>query len=231
MSKNGNSLVFVALLLTIISSDLFAQPGIKGGLSASALQSSENEFRPFLGYEVAWVQHGRSNPVFGLQLGVFYTFNLSNVFNFQPELYFSQRGYQFDKTPLYNTNYQLHINYLELPILFEYKLPLDWIFKPGIIVGPFFSYRISSDKKILIGDEEVSGTVASVNDFDYGLLLVLGAEFDGWSGHIILDLRLNWGLANMMSQPDEYINILDDPGSVKTRVITLMAGYRFNFDW
>jgi hypothetical protein len=231
MFKYRNSLVFIALLLSFTSSNFFAQPGIKGGLSVSALQSSNEEYRPFLGYEVAWVQHGTSNPILGLQLGVFYRIKLSNSFSLQPELYFSQRGYKFDQIQLYNTSYRLNINYLEVPILFEYKIPVDWSFRPGIIIGPFIALKLNSNKKIKIGDEEVSGAISSINDFDYGVLLALGTELDGLGGSITLDLRLNWGLSNMMSQPNEYISISDDPGNVQTRAITLMVGYRFNIDW
>ncbi|MGB5848881.1 MAG: porin family protein [Ignavibacteriaceae bacterium] len=231
MLKNGNSLVLVALFIIFTSSYLFAQAGIKGGLSVSALQSSKEDYRPFLGYEVGWVQHGTSNPVFGLQLGMFYTLKLSDKFNFQPEFYYSQRGYQFDQTPLYNTNYNLHINYLELPVLFEYKLPFDWSFKPGIIAGPFAALQISNDKQIQIADEEITGTVSSVNSIDYGLVFALGAEFNAWDGQIVLDLRINWGFSNVMSQPDEFISLSDNPGTVKTRAVIFMTGYRFNWNW
>ena len=231
MLKNRTSLVFAVLLVFFAWSDLFAQGGIKGGLSVSALQSSKEDYRPFLGYEVGWIQDGISNPVFGLQLGVFYTLKLSRSFNFQPEFYYSQRGYQFDQTPLYNTNYNLHINYLELPVLFEYKLPFDWGFKPGIIAGPFAALKISSDKKIKIADEEVSGTVSNVNSIDYGLVFALGAEFNVWNGQIILNLRINWGFSNVMSQPDEFISLFDNPGTVKTRAVIFMTGYRFNWNW
>jgi len=142
-------LVAIALLLSI---PVNAQPGIKGGLAVSGLQSSNEDFTPFLGYEVSWLQDGTSNPVFGVQLGIFYTIKFSKVFNLQPELYFSQRGYQFDQTPLYNTNYSLNINYLELPVLFEYFLPLDWSFNPVIIAGPFAALKLISNKTIRFAD-------------------------------------------------------------------------------
>ena len=224
MLKNRTSLVFAVLLVFFAWSDLFAQGGIKGGLSVSALQSSKEDYRPFLGYEVGWIQDGISNPVFGLQLGVFYTLKLSRSFNFQPEFYYSQRGYQFDQTPLYNTNYNLHINYLELPVLFEYKLPFDWGFKPGIIAGPFAALKISRNKQIQFADEEITAAVSSVNNFDYGLVFALGAEFNVWNGQIILDLRINWGFSNVMNQPDEFISLSDNPGTVKTRAVIFMTG-------
>jgi hypothetical protein len=231
MLINRNRLVLVVLFIIFASNDLFGQAGIKGGLSVSALQSSKEDYRPFLGYEVNWVQHGTSNPVLGLQLGVFYTLRLSDTFNFQPEFYYSQRGYQFDHTALYNSNYSLNINYVELPILFEYVLPLNWSFKPGIIAGPYASLKISSDKQIQLVDKEITGIVSSVNSIDYGLVFALGAEFNVWNGQIILDLRINWGFSNVMNQPDEFISLSGNPGTVKTRAVMFMTGYRFNWNW
>jgi hypothetical protein len=224
-------LQFILIFFLLFAFPLNAQPGIKGGLAISGLQSSNEDFTPFLGYEVSWLQHGTSNPVFGLHLGVFYTVKFSNAFNFQPELYFAQRGYQFDHTPLYNTNYSLNINYLELPVLLEYNLPLDWGFHPIIIAGPFAAIKLSSDKQIRISNEEISSNVSSVNDLDYGFVFGIGAEFVAWDGKLIFDLRINWGFADVMTQSPEFISLYDDPGTVKTRAVTLMTGYRFNLNW
>ena len=221
----------ILVVFFIFSLPLFAQPGIKAGLAVSALQASGEDYTPFLGYEASWVQRGASNPVFGLQLGAFYTFNISDEFIFQPELYFVQRGYQFDQTPLYNINYSLHINYLELPILIEYYLPLDWGFHPAITAGAYSSFKLSGNKSIRLPDEEITGEVSSVNGFDYGIVLGIATEFKAWDGEIIFDLRINWGFANVLSQPDNFIDLYNDPGTVKTRAITFMTGYRFNMDF
>ena len=218
------------LIFFLFSASLAAQLGIKGGLAVSALQSSGEDYTPFLGYEVSWVQHGTSNPLLGLQLGAFYNLSISDDFTLQPEIYFVQRGYQFDQTPLYNINYSLHINYLELPLLVEYYLPLNWSFYPAITAGVYSSVKLSSNKTISLPDEEIIGTVSSVNGFDYGIVFGISTEFSAWSGEIIFDLRLNWGLAHVLSQPDGFININDDPGTVKTRAVTLMTGYRFNLN-
>ena len=209
---------------------LSAQLGIKGGLSVSALQSSGENYAPFLGYEVSWVQHGTSNPVFGLQLGAFYTFSISDKFAFQPELYFVRRGYQFDHTPLYDINYTLNIDYLELPLLVEYYPPLDWDFNTAITVGTYSSIKLNSNKIISLPNKEISGKVSSVNNFDYGIIFGIVTEFTAWEGELIFDLRINWGLANVLSRPADFISLYDDPGKVKTRAITLMTGYRFNIE-
>ena len=224
MLKYGLYIIIFFLLPTSI----FAQFGIKGGLAVSALQASGDDYSPFLGYEVSWVQHGTSNPLFGLQLGAFYTLKISDDFIFQPEIYFVQRGYQFDHTPLYDINYSLQLNYFELPLLIEYYLPFDWSFYPSINAGIYSSIKLSSNKTISLPDEEIIGEVSSVNSFDYGIMVGIASEFPLWNGEIIFDLRINWGLANVLSQPDDFINLYDDPGTVKTRAVTLMTGYRFN---
>ena len=216
------------IIFFLLPATLLAQFGIKGGLAVSALQASEEDYTPFLGYEISWVQEGTSNPVFGLQLGAFYTFNISDEFIFQPELCFVERGYQFDHTPLYNINYNLHINYLELPLLIEYYLPFEWSFYPAITAGVFSSIKLSSNKTISLPNEEINGNVSSVNGLDYGIIFGIASEFPVWNGELIFDLRLNWGLTNVLSNPDNYISLNDDSGTVKTRAVTFMTGYRFN---
>jgi hypothetical protein len=222
---------FLVLLSFLFTIPIAAQPGIKGGLAISALQASGEDYTPFLGYEVSWLQYGTSNPVFGIQIGVFYNFNFSDNFSFQPELYFVQRGYQFDQTPLYDANYSLHINYLELPLLIEYHLPLNWGFNSIIIAGPFTSLTLNSNKRIRIAKEETEGNVTGVNNFDYGIVLGLATEFAAGEGELIFDLRINWGFANVLSQPDNFTSLYNDPGTVKSRAVTLLTGYRFNIGW
>ena len=225
------TLQFLIVFILLGANPLTAQPGIKAGLSLSALQSSQEDFRPFLGYEVSWVQHGTSNPVLGGDAGMFYTFKLSDAFDFETGLFYTLRGYQFDQTPLYNTSYSLRINYLELPVILKYILPIDWSFRPLISAGPFAALKLGSQKTIRISEAETTGSVSGVNPLDYGIVFGVGAEFDAWNGQIIIDLNFNWGLANVMTQPDNFIGLPDDPGTVKTRAVILMAGYRFNTDW
>jgi len=222
--------VWCLLVFFLLHTTLLAQFGIKGGLVVSALQSSSEDYSAVLGYEVAWLQHGTSNPVFGLQLGAFYTYKISDEFRFQPEIYFAQRGYRFDQTPLYNINYSLHLNYLELPLIIEYYLPLGWSFHPAITAGTYSSIKLSSNKTITLPNEEINGDVSSVSNFDYGIVFGIATEFTAWNGDIVFDLRLNWGFANVLSPPDHFISLSDDPGTVKTRAITLLTGYRFNLD-
>ena len=128
MNKIKHILFITVIFLTYSSANLNAQAGIKLGVSLSGLLSSRpDDFREFLGYEAEWIQYGESRPVLGFQLGVFYTINISDYFDFQPEINFVQRGYWFDQTPLYDARYIVNINYLEVPLFIRYKTPINFM--------------------------------------------------------------------------------------------------------
>lgn len=119
------SLIFIYLTLTFWVNIALAQFGVKGGVSTSGLLSKHRDFRPFIGYEVDWVQNGVSNPRIGFQVGAFYCLNISRNFVFQPELSYSQRGYYFDQTPLYDTKIKINLSYVELPFLLKYRRDIE----------------------------------------------------------------------------------------------------------
>ena len=76
-----STLQFLVTIKLLFTFQINTQPGIKLRMNTSALQSSKEDIRPFLVYEVLWLQDGTSNPEFGLQLGIFYSLKLFNLFN------------------------------------------------------------------------------------------------------------------------------------------------------
>ena len=225
--------VNILLLILVVPNVVFGQLGIKVGVALSGYQPSQNlsgeythDYRPFLGYEIEWLQDDEGSPDIGLQLGVFYTVTISKYFDFQPEIYYSQRGIHFYKTKLYNISYNLNVAYLEMPILFKYKIPFDWAVAPGLQAGPYFSLTLSSKRTLDFGDESDTKSVDGVNNYDYGLLFALNFEFPELLASPLLELRFNWGLANTMRQPEEYTNLYEDPGTIKLYALTLLTGFR-----
>jgi|GEM_PF-1276962 len=222
-------LVFLitCLLLHILNADLQAQFGVKIGVSFSALLSSNAEdFRPFLGHEVEWIQYGESRPVSGIHLGVFYTVRVSDCFDLQPEINVTQRGYWFDQTPLYDTRYKVKIHYLELPVIIRYQAPIPFI-DLNVYAGPFAAVKLNANGHLEHRRIQEIESLDCVKDFDYGMVMGLGSEWKVGTGQLSIDLRFNWGLHPMMSQPDEYIDLYEDPGRVRNLSLALLTGYRF----
>lgn len=224
------------IFLTIIFIPLdiaFGQFGIKAGVALSGYQPSQNlsseyvhDYRPFLGYEVEWLQDNEGSPDIGLQLGVYYTLTISKYFDFQPEIYYSQRGIHFYKTELYNISYNLDVDYLEIPILFKYKIPFDWAVAPDLQAGPYFAYVLSATRTLDFGESSDTKSVSGVKDFDYGLVFALCFEFLELPASPILELKFNLGLANTMQQPERYTSLYENPGTVKLYALTLLTGFK-----
>jgi hypothetical protein len=225
----------VLLLLLTLPSTAFAQPGIKAGVAVSGFQAwqdlehphSANDYRPFLGYEVDWLQE-ESYPDFGLQIGLFYTRDISERFAVQPEVYYSERGVHFDQTELYNSSYSLNVAYLEIPLLLQYKIPVKWRLKPSILGGPYAAFKLSADRTLEIWGERDTRDVSSVNSLDYGFVFAVESEFSVLSRNMMVELRLNWGLANVMNQPDGFTDLFEDAGRVSVMAASLMTGLRFS---
>lgn len=234
MKTNENRFLFRLLIFLIIYSNLtIAQPGIKAGLVLSGFQPRQdlspflgNDYRPFLGYEVDWIQD-EAHPKVGFQAGVFYTKDLSKHFAIQPELYYSQRGLHFYQTELYNISYSLNVSYLEIPLLLKYKFPVGWRIRPGLIAGPYAAFKLSANRTIDIWGERDTKSVTCVNNLDYGIVFGINSEFSAWSKQAIFELRFSWGLANIMKQPEEYTALFEDAGRVNVIAVTLMTGFRF----
>ena len=226
MKKYPLIVIIASLLSPGICADLQAQPGVRIGMSFSALLSSNaDDFRPFLGHEVEWIQYGESRPVWGVQLGLFYSFHLSDYFDLQPQINFIQRGYWYDHTPLYDTRYKIRINYLELPLIIRYKMPIHFI-PFNIHAGPFAAVKLSAKGHIDYEGIDKTEPLGGVSDFDYGMLMGFGSEFKVGTGRMLIDLQFSWGLHNMMSQPDDYIDLYADPGQVRNLSLIFLTGYR-----
>jgi hypothetical protein len=228
-------LIIPFLLLFSSASAGFAQLSVKGGIAVSgfrlspddACTSQEIDFRPFLGYDVSWIQYGTSNPDIGFQLGVSYAARLSEDLLLQPELYFAQRGYWFERIELYNTSYRLKVYYLQIPLLFKYRLPLDWAVRPGFLLGPYVSFRVSASRTIEIWGRQDTRNVSAVNFLDYGLVFAVDGEFSAWSQTMGVELRFDLGLASVLSQPREYTELRENPGTVRVLALSALLWYRF----
>lgn len=220
--------VLILILFLFFANNIHSQIGVKVGVSLSGLLSSNSDdFRPLLGNEIDWIQYGESRPIIGIQLGVFYRIKISDYFDFQPEINFVQRGYYFDQTPLYDTRYKVEINYIELPLIIKYKVPIS-TFNLNFCTGSFAAIKLSANRELVYEGRQDIKPLNSVENFDFGIVAGLGSDINLGSGQVVLELRANYGLYNMMVQPENYIDLYEEPIKVKNVGLALTTGYRFN---
>ena len=224
----------LVLMMLVISQLSVAQFGVKGGIALSGFQPhsadtyySGDDYRPFLGYEVDWLQSDNSYPDLGFQIGGFYNRSLTPRTSLQPEIFVAQRGLNFVYREIYNTVYYLNVTYLQVPLLVRHDLTTTRKIKPGFYTGPYGSITLSSNRKTDIWGEKSKGDVTGISPWDAGWVFGFITEWDAFSGRMSAEFRIDWGLHSVMYQPDEYKDMFNDPGKVRLLAMTIMTGYRF----
>ncbi|UCG42027.1 MAG: PorT family protein [candidate division WOR-3 bacterium] len=215
----------VALGCLLLAGVAQAGLGVRAGAAVSGLLASDEDFRPYLGYEVEMLQTV-GYPQYGPQLSVTWDAGLLGFLTLRPELGFVQRGYHLNLIRPYNSSYKVRISYLEMPVLFRVGLPRGGV-RPGVYVGPFAAYRLDAAGTLVYRGEPDTRILETVRQFDYGLVFGIDSDIAAGIGRLVLDARLNWGLADVMYPARGHIPVLETPGRVQVLSLGLMTGYRF----
>jgi hypothetical protein len=158
---------------------------VKGGVNISSLGGNASQI---------------GSAKFGFHAGVYFAARISDRIAFQPELVFSQQGYQFNSalTDAFVVNY----NYLNLPLLAKIYVAEG----TSVQLGPQLGYLLNADE------------LYPVKKMDVALAVGLGYEME--SG-LNFSLRYNLGLLNTIANAPNL-----SPSSTN-RVFQLSIGYTF----
>ena len=220
--------------------------GLKGGISIPNLTAGGG----------SPVSKGYSS-ILGPYFGVFAEQGLSKHFSLQVELNYDAQGgkkngvqaiptSQFAQyfppgfTPpeyFYATfSSTAHLNYLELPILVKYKLPIGKGWKFDIDFGPYVGYLIhakdiTKDSSMIYFDEQETQPFPAgkqnfagnqditdqVHRFNFGIQGGIGLEHACGHGYLYLNVGGNYGLINIQKYAED--------GKNNTGAATLAVGY------
>ena len=116
------------------------------------------------------------------------------------------------------------INYLEIPVLFKYKIPVVGV-KPTIYLGPALGIKIGASTDPEFKDADGKIVDPKIKSTDLGF--AFGADLQMPMG-LLFDLRYTLGLTNIddSEEPDPEPPNYEDP-SFKNGNISIMVGYAF----
>lgn len=200
------------------------QIGFKIGMSNSSLAISEDEAEPFLGYESQWlIRHNLP----GFQFGLFKNFDLSENVQLQAEIFYAQRGVDASTEYLFDdVDYKVRLDYIEIPATFKYNFPVTTSISAGVSAGPYGAIKINAKRHSRIDGVSESIKLENVRDFDYGLVLGLFSDVVLRDSNLVLELRYNHGLPNIMTPLQNIARISDKQGTVKNRSFIIFMGVR-----
>lgn len=208
--------IILALLVFMMTFGLaYAQSvfGIKGGMNISRISGDD--------------AIGSSDSHLGMHIGLLMQYNLMQALVVQPELLYTQKGYNYKYTAG-EIDYKVRnsFDYFELPVLFKLNAAVgDVRIQP--FIGPSISYLVSGKKYEKLTSDNSTTTVTHNSDVSGQLNKVafgfaVGAEFV-FKNKFIFGGRYNFGLS------DIYKDNLDGQGpDVQNGVFMLNLGYLFN---
>jgi Outer membrane protein beta-barrel domain len=186
----------LAVLLALLASPGFAQGtttfGAKGGLNLADLSLDPAE--------------GCCDIKEGLAFGGFVDIGLRNMFSFQPEILFTQKGAETSDTAV-GESVSLKLDYIEFPLLVKANFQTTGNVRPFAVFGPGIGFRTAAH----IDDDDIEDETGST---DFSLIFGGGVTI----GHAIVEARYDIGLSDIAT---------DEDGSAKTRTFSILVGYSF----
>lgn len=176
-------------------------PGVKAGLSTSQLAGDT-----YGGFHKA-----------GFEGGIFVTGKLNEKWTAQMEILFVQKGSKYNGNPDLGdlSYYNLRLNYLEVPLLFQFHQK-KFVFE----LGPSFGYLISSDEYY----SNLGGRGFNPHSFN---TTEIGAGI-GIGYTLIKNLSINWRYSNSILAIRSYTPVrrFDVPGQ-RNNVLAFTLTYQF----
>ena len=155
--------------------------GLKGGINYSNVYDSQGA-------------QFDANPKLGLAGGAFLAIPIGRFIGIQPEVMYSQKGFQSSGNILGNDyNITRTSTFLDVPLLFALK-PSEFI---SILAGPQFSYLLNQKNTFANGSTSAQQEIDFDNDdVRKNTLCFTGGVDVNIQQHMVVSLRTGWDLRN-----------------------------------
>lgn len=169
--------------------------GVKGGLNIATLNDVQN------------VDTKR-----GLLAGAFVNVSIPNhPLSLQPELLYTQKGVKASGGGFSSS---IRLNYIEVPLLFNFSFPKTGHLRTGVFIGPYLGFNINAEGTITGDGNSSSGSIdESIKDTDFGFVV------GGGLGLNVFQLEVRYGAG--------LTKVFEDNSSGKNGVVSLVTGIKF----
>jgi Outer membrane protein beta-barrel domain len=211
----------VLILLMFIGAATIVQPrtasaqafesGVKVGLVVTGLPNAGQVVD-----QVVDAPSEESTSRIGLTGGGYIRFPINDRFAFQPEVLFAMKGVQLSEKDQGGT-VNVRINYLDVPLLLRYRIPINSRYGGFLMVGPSFGIKISSSAKL----DAPGGTVdedidPALKSLDLGLAFGGGITFRRY----LVEGRFTAGLTDVAS------TLWPHADSLRNRTFSVLVGMK-----
>ncbi|MDR8391509.1 PorT family protein [Aliifodinibius sp. S!AR15-10] len=158
---------------------------LKGGIATSSLTNTDWE----------------SSSAPGFVIGLSFDFRFTRAFSVQPEVLYLEKG-SSERDPSLDIEFDLTLDYVEIPVLAKYHLPFDGFFRPHLYAGPYISFLIANNSNIELVENQQSTPDKLVNqasDTDFGGVLGVGTDLHFPFNTMTAEIRYDVGFTDVFN--------------------------------
>ena len=155
----------------------------------------------------------------GFTLGVFCSYQFSNSFAFQPELFYTMKGATLN---MEGVDVTISLDYIEVPVLLKFIIPLESSsVRPSLFAGPAIGLNINAKIKAEADGESMELDLEkSIKSGDFSLVFGGGIGFMIDKNELGFDIRYILGLSTIDDSTQD--------ADVKNSVISISAYFGFS---
>ncbi|MBN2185828.1 MAG: PorT family protein, partial [Candidatus Krumholzibacteriota bacterium] len=232
--------LLAAMILTALMSGTVCAEGLTFGVKAGMVMASISDAPKMLDTDIDWSTGSR----IGMVGGVYMNYPVAGSFSFQPELLYVMKGFKADFS---GTGYDFDLtgkfNYIELPLIARFAIPLEGAIKPWFCFGPSIGFNMSADFEGKYTMFDITPNMSA--DFseatkknEFSLIFGGGFEYLLGPGALTFDIRYELGLtkfieggevtwvAELYGEQEEYTEEIEEQDS-KNNAFIIMVGYAF----
>ena len=198
------------LVLAFLGGPLAAQEnrvGLVAGVSIASLGGDDS---------------GDPDSSLGLDVGAYLSWEVAESWAIRPGIYYVQKGAEATDA---GGTLELNLDYVELPVLLEYRIPTEGALGVHLFGGPAVAFEVSCELEL--SGSGVSATVDctdpnldggfQTSSVDFGIMLGGGLRFSaGGSVDLVVEGSYNLGLTSIDDSPED--------NDIKNRAFQINAG-------
>jgi hypothetical protein len=197
-----------------------------------AVEAGEIHYGMKAGVNISTVyaESGRAEFYVGGVGGIFMNYAFSGLFQIQPEVLFSMRGWKESAGPLTLTS---KINYIDIDALLKLAIPTQGRLASSFGIGPYIGIKVSDCYEYNMTVPEVWDDATELifdNLQSYDIGFVLSGETDiimDNGGMIVIDGRLTYGFKKIFEDIEISEDVTLESLDYKNLSIMFTAGYAF----
>jgi hypothetical protein len=156
----------------------------------------------------------------GVSAGGFIYGRFFKIFEIQPEFLYVQKGAKTVSFWYDFYYYTVHLDYIEMPVLFKFIAPLKSPFSPYIYGGPYYAMLINDKGTVRSSSGIEEYPLENIKEHEYGYVIGGGGEIHLGFWKILGEMRFSCSVISFIEPEEEEIDM-------KNRAFSFIIGFAF----